>query len=72
MKKFNLEEAKAGKPVITRDGSEARIICFDMKNDLYPIVALIEDGLESESKAQEDIPTVHLPYLKTIKIEWEE
>lgn len=47
MKPFNLEAAKAGKPVCTRDGRKARIICFD-RNDLYPIVALIEceDGKE--------------------------
>lgn len=42
MKEFNLEEAKAGKPVCTRDGRRARIICWDMKGG-YPIVALIED-----------------------------
>ena len=42
MKKFNLEEAKAGKPVCTRDGRKARIICFDAKNDNYPILALLE------------------------------
>lgn len=47
LKPFNLEQAKAGKPVCTRDGRKARIICFD-RNDLYPIVALIEckDGKE--------------------------
>lgn len=47
LKPFNLEAAKAGKPVCTRDGRKARIICFD-RNDLYPIVALIEceDGKE--------------------------
>ena len=41
LKPFNLEQAKAGKPVCTRDGRKARIICFDAKGD-YPIVALIE------------------------------
>lgn len=41
MKPFNLEAAKAGKPVCTRDGRKARIICFD-RNWEYPIVALIE------------------------------
>ena len=39
---FNLEEAKAGKPVCTRDGRKARIICFDAKCN-KPIVALIYD-----------------------------
>lgn len=41
LKEFDLEAAKAGKPVCTRDGRKARIICFD-RNWEYPIVALIE------------------------------
>lgn len=48
MKPFDLEEAKQGKPVCTRDGGRARIICFDRKSDMYPIVALI-DGRFCES-----------------------
>lgn len=43
LKEFNLEAAKAGKPVCTRDGRKARIICFDAK---FPktgnIVTLVE------------------------------
>ena len=42
LKEFDLEAAKAGKPVCTRDGRKARIICFDAEND-KPIVALIYD-----------------------------
>ena len=42
LKEFNIEAAKAGKPVCTRDGRKARIICFDAKCD-KPIVALIYD-----------------------------
>ena len=42
LKPFSLELAKAGKPVCTRDGRKARIICFDRK-DNTPIVALIDD-----------------------------
>lgn len=42
MKPFNLEAAKAGKPVCTRDGRKARIICFDAECN-KPIVALIYD-----------------------------
>ena len=47
LKPFDLEAAKEGKPVCTRDGRKARIICFDRK-DNTPIVALIErvDGIE--------------------------
>lgn len=42
LKPFDLEAAKAGKPVCTRDGRKARIICFDAKCN-KPIVALIYD-----------------------------
>lgn len=40
MKPFNLELAKAGHPVCTRKGKNARIVCFDRRDDLYPIIAL--------------------------------
>lgn len=43
MKPFNLEKAKAGAPVVTRDGRPARIICFDRIDDRYSIVALITE-----------------------------
>lgn len=42
LKPFDLEAAKAGKTVCTRDGRKARIICFDAKCN-KPIVALIYD-----------------------------
>lgn len=42
-KYFNIEEAKAGKKILTRDGHSARIICFDAKS-AYPILALIDFG----------------------------
>ena len=43
LKPFDLQKAKEGKPVCTRDGRKARIICFDSKNDHQrPIVALVE------------------------------
>ena len=42
MKPFDLEAAKAGKPVCTRDGRKARILCYDLKGAKYPIVAAIE------------------------------
>ena len=48
LKPFDLEAAKIGKPVCTRDGHKARIICFDAKGVTYPILALIEEcGKES-------------------------
>jgi hypothetical protein len=43
LKPFDLEAAKAGKPVCTRDGRKARIICFNAKTLCdYPIIALVE------------------------------
>ena len=47
MREFNLEEAKAGKPVCTRDGREARIICFDAKAK-EQIVALVTTGRKKQ------------------------
>ena len=50
LKPFNLETAKQGKPVCTRDGRKARIICFDMNSfNNHIIVALIteENGTET-------------------------
>ena len=47
MKPFDLEAAKEGKPVCTRNGSKARIICFD-KRGIYPVIALVqEEGSET-------------------------
>ena len=47
LKPFDLEAAKAGKPVCTRDGRKARIICFDKVGD-FPIVALTDDRYYKE------------------------
>ena len=44
LKPLDLEAAKAGKPVCTRDGRKARIICFDLKGDMCPIVAAVEEN----------------------------
>lgn len=41
MKPFNLEEAKAGKPVCTRDGRRVEISSFDNPNNGYPILARV-------------------------------
>ena len=40
LKPFDIKSAKAGKPVCTRDGRKARIICFD-RIDARPILALV-------------------------------
>lgn len=44
MKPFNLEEAKAGKPVCTRDGRKVKIISFENPNSAYPILAKVFFG----------------------------
>lgn len=49
LKPFNLEAAKAGKPVCTRDGRKTRVLCYDFKqNEEYPILVAVEnkDGKE--------------------------
>ena len=47
LKPFDIQKAREGKPVCTRDGRKARIICFDRKGGT-PIVGLIqEDGFET-------------------------
>lgn len=43
LKPFDLEAAKAGKPVCTRNGRKARVVCFDAKFE-RPILVLIRDG----------------------------
>lgn len=44
MKDFDLQAAKKGAPVCTRDGHKARIVCFDIRNNDFPIVAVIDYG----------------------------
>lgn len=41
MKPFNLEEAKVGKPVCTRNGKRVEIISFENPNSVYPILARV-------------------------------
>lgn len=55
LKPFDLEAAKAGKPVCTRGGRKARIICFDLKGAKYPIVAAIKPhNCDTESLSSYD------------------
>ena len=44
LKPFDIQKAREGKPVCTRDGRKARIICFDRDWDMH-IVALVTDPL---------------------------
>lgn len=47
LKPFDLETAKAGKPVCTRDGRKARIISCSLRNKNFPIAAIVEDEEEN-------------------------
>jgi len=54
LKPFDIQKAKEGKPVCTRDGRKARIICFDTKY-IRPIVALVDHGDEVDEEVEEII-----------------
>lgn len=42
MKPFDLEKAKAGAKVVTRDGQEVRLLYFDIRGAAFPIVGLVD------------------------------
>lgn len=48
LKPFNLEDAKLGKPICTRDGKEVRVVCFNRKCEVYPILALVTNDVGKE------------------------
>lgn len=48
LKPFDLQKAKEGKPVCTREGRNVRIICFDCKIESFPIVALVSGAFGRE------------------------
>ena len=85
VKPFDLQKAKAGKPVCTRDGRKARIICFDAKGT-FPIIALVDENAEEFayktsinyecgkvfSTEQEAKNKANNNHIATIRIKWEE
>lgn len=57
LKPFDLQKAKAGKPVYTRDGRKARIICFDLNTcSPYSVIAAVtnDSGYEEVTAYMED------------------
>lgn len=56
MKPFNLEAAKRGEPVQTKDGRKARILAFDRSGPTFPVVGLITqlNGYENMQVWDED------------------
>ena len=59
MKEFNLEQARQGKPVCTRDGRNVRILCFDRKDKYYHIIALVERNNQESSYLLDDNGRCH-------------
>ena len=51
LKPFDIQKAREGKPVCTRDGRKARIICFDKKY-IRPIVALVDHWDEADEEVE--------------------
>ena len=49
-KPFNLEAAKAGAKVQTRDGRPVRIVCWDVKDEDRPIIGLVCDRTDSKQE----------------------
>lgn len=52
LKPFDLEKAKAGARVVTRDGRNVRIICWDRVHTDYPVVALVERKDETKEDTE--------------------
>ena len=50
LKKFDLEAAKSGKPIRTRDGQQARLLCADLKGTKYPVVCAVTKPKGNEEK----------------------
>lgn len=42
--KFDIEKAKAGAKLVTRNGKPARIICWDIKRKDYTLAGAIDEG----------------------------
>lgn len=47
---FDIEKAKQGAKVVTRDRHDVRILCFDRNSDSYPIVALVQNTNSGEDE----------------------
>lgn len=60
---FDLEKAKRGAKLSTRSGKPARIICWDRKDETYPIVAVTGENDENinsytlEGRCDQDVET---------------
>ncbi len=43
MKKFNLNKAKEGAEVVTKEGKSAKILLYDRDSPRFPLVVIIEN-----------------------------
>lgn len=46
---FDIEKAKQGAKLVTKEGMNARIICYDRKSEDFPIVAAVMDTEDDDS-----------------------
>ena len=47
---FDIEKAKQGAKIVTRNRYNVRILCFDRNSDHYPIVALVQNTDSGEEE----------------------
>lgn len=66
IKSFDLASYKNGAKVKTRNGREVRIICTDVKNQYYPIAALVKLDDGSEAYRSYNSEGKFLPYKSAI------
>lgn len=70
MKQFDLQEylKNPNRPIVTRDGRRASIVCTDGRDVNYPIIALIEneDGKEVETYTREGTTIACSEYLSDL------
>ena len=55
MKAFDLKAAQRGAKVVTRDGRAARILAFDMKCKVYPLVVVVHNYKSVDSADDESV-----------------
>lgn len=52
MKPFDIEKAKQGKSVCNGYGMDVRILCYDLKDDKYPVAGAITDPATNRETLQ--------------------
>lgn len=52
MKPFDIEKAKQGKSVCNGYGMDVRILCYDLKDDKYPVAGAITDPVTNRETLQ--------------------